>query len=187
MTRAVGRSVRRIEDRRLLTGRGKYAADFRLPGMLHGAVLRSPHAHARLHAIRAKAALGSPGVVAVVTAEDLGDVGRIPVRLGPRPSIVACLQPPLARDKVRYVGDLVAAVAEPNANPNGRRRAVASAMGPTPRLMPWEPAAHNVTALPTAAMSPVATSSAPSRSSATPASRWRHVGSRRPTTPERAC
>src|SRR5438046_4997571 len=107
---AIGRSVRRIEDRRLLTGRGKYAADFRLPGMLHGAVLRSPHAHARLHAIRAKAALGSPGVVAVVTAEDLGDVGRIPVRLGPRPSIVACLQPPLARDKVRYVGEPVAFV-----------------------------------------------------------------------------
>jgi carbon-monoxide dehydrogenase large subunit len=110
MTPAIGRSVRRTEDRRLLTGRGKYAADFRLPGMLHGAVLRSPHAHARLGAIRAKAALGCPGVVAVVTAEDLGDVGRIPVRLGPRPSIVACLQLPLARDKVRYVGEPVAFV-----------------------------------------------------------------------------
>jgi carbon-monoxide dehydrogenase large subunit len=110
MTPAIGRSVRRTEDRRLLTGRGKYAADFRLPGMLHGAVLRSPHAHARLGAIRSKAALGCPGVVAVVTAKDLGDVGRIPVRLGPRPSIVACLQPPLARDKVRYVGEPVAFV-----------------------------------------------------------------------------
>src|SRR5204863_4329365 len=110
MTPAIGRSVRRIEDRRLLTGRGKYAADFRLPGMLHAAVLRSPPAHARLHAIRAKAALGSPGVVAVVTAEDLGAFGRIPVRLGPRPSVVACLQPPLAREKVRYVGEPVAFV-----------------------------------------------------------------------------
>jgi carbon-monoxide dehydrogenase large subunit len=110
MTPAIGRSVRRTEDRRLLTGRGKYAADFRLPGMLHGAILRSPHAHARLGAVRATAALGCPGVVAVVTAEDLGDVGRIPVRLGPRPSIVACLQPPLARDKVRYVGEPVAFV-----------------------------------------------------------------------------
>ncbi|MGH7353006.1 MAG: xanthine dehydrogenase family protein molybdopterin-binding subunit [Candidatus Rokuibacteriota bacterium] len=110
MTPAIGRSVRRSEDRRLLTGRGKYAADFRLPGMLHGAVLRSPHAHARLGAIRAKAALALPGVVAVVTAGDLGDVGRIPVRLGPRPSLVACLQPPLGRDKVRYVGEPVAFV-----------------------------------------------------------------------------
>ncbi|HEU4371028.1 MAG TPA: xanthine dehydrogenase family protein molybdopterin-binding subunit [Methylomirabilota bacterium] len=108
--RAIGRSVRRLEDRRLLTGRGKYAADFRLPGMLHGAVLRATHAHARLGEIRAKAALGLPGVVAVVTAQDLGEVRRIPVRLGSRPSLVACLQPPLARDRVRYVGEPIAFV-----------------------------------------------------------------------------
>jgi aerobic carbon-monoxide dehydrogenase large subunit len=112
MAPAFGRSVLRKEDHRLLTGRGKYAADFRLPGMLHAAVLRSPHPHARLGAIRAKAALALPGVVAVVTAEDLGPIGRIPVRLGQRPSAtaVACLQPPLARDKVRYVGEPVAVV-----------------------------------------------------------------------------
>ena len=107
---AIGRSVRRLEDRRLLMGRGTYAADFRLPGMLHGAVLRSSHAHARLGAVDARTALALPGVVAVITADDLGAVGRIPVRLGPRPSIVACLQPPLARDKVRYVGEPVAFV-----------------------------------------------------------------------------
>ncbi|HUF94133.1 MAG TPA: xanthine dehydrogenase family protein molybdopterin-binding subunit [Candidatus Limnocylindria bacterium] len=110
MTRTVGTSVRRKEDARLLTGRGRYAADFRLPGMLHGAVVRSPHAHARLGAIRAKAALGLPGVAAVITGADLGAIGRIPVRLGPRPGIVACLQPPLARDTVRYVGEPVAFV-----------------------------------------------------------------------------
>jgi carbon-monoxide dehydrogenase large subunit len=110
MSPAVGTSVRRTEDQRLLTGRGKYAADFRLPGMLHGAVLRSPHAHARLAAVRTGQALTLPGVVAVVTAADLGDIGRIPVRLGPRPSVVACLQPPLAREKVRYVGEPVAFV-----------------------------------------------------------------------------
>src|SRR3989475_6449459 len=107
---AIGRSVRRLEDRRLLMGGGTYAADFRLPGMLHGAVLRSSHAHARLGAVDARTALALPGVVAVITADDLGAVGRIPVRLGPRPSIVACLQPPLARDKVRYVGEPVAVV-----------------------------------------------------------------------------
>ncbi|HEY7363144.1 MAG TPA: xanthine dehydrogenase family protein molybdopterin-binding subunit [Methylomirabilota bacterium] len=112
MAGAVGRSVRRKEDHRLLTGRGKYAADFRLPGMLHAAVLRSPHAHASLGAIRTKAALTLPGVVAVVTAEDLGAIGRIPVRLGQRPSAtaIACLQPPLAREKVRYVGEPMAVV-----------------------------------------------------------------------------
>jgi aerobic carbon-monoxide dehydrogenase large subunit len=108
--RTFGTSVRRKEDPRLLTGRGKYAADFRLPGMLHAAVVRSPHAHARLGNLRTKAALGLHGVVAVITGEDLGAIGRIPVRLGPRPSIVACLQPPLARDKVRYVGEPVAFV-----------------------------------------------------------------------------
>jgi carbon-monoxide dehydrogenase large subunit len=110
MTAAIGAAMRRTEDPRLLTGRGKYAADFRLPGMLHAAVLRSPHAHAQVGAIRARAALGLPGVTAVVTAEDLGAIGRIPVRLGPRPAIVACLQPPLARDTVRYVGEPVAVV-----------------------------------------------------------------------------
>jgi carbon-monoxide dehydrogenase large subunit len=110
MARAFGRSVLRKEDHRLLTGRGKYAADFRLPGMLHAAVLRSAHAHARLGGIRTKPALARPGIVTVVTAEDLGSIGRIPVRLGPRPGVTACLQPPLAREKVRYVGEPVALV-----------------------------------------------------------------------------
>jgi carbon-monoxide dehydrogenase large subunit len=107
---AVGSSVRRKEDHRLLTGRGKYAADFRLPGMLHAAVLRSPHSHARLGAVRSGKAVALPGVVAVLSARDLGPIGRIPVRLGPRPSVLACLQPPLAGEKVRYVGEPVALV-----------------------------------------------------------------------------
>ena len=107
---AFGQPLRRIEDPRLLTGRGKYAADFRLPGMLHAAVMRSPHAHARLGAIRAKAALALPGVVAMIAAEDLGPIGRIPTRLGHRVGSVACLQFPLARDVVRYVGEPIAVV-----------------------------------------------------------------------------
>ena len=102
--------MRRTEDPPLLMGRGKYAADFRLPGLLQAAVLRSPHAHARLGAIRAKAALALPGVVAVVTGEDLAAIGRIPTRLGHRIGNVECLQFPLTRDKVRYVGEPVAVV-----------------------------------------------------------------------------
>jgi CO/xanthine dehydrogenase Mo-binding subunit len=78
--------------------------------MLQAAVLRSPHAHARLGAIRTRAALDLPGVAAVVTARDLGGIGRIPMRLAPRPGLVECLQPPLAREKVRYVGEPVAVV-----------------------------------------------------------------------------
>jgi carbon-monoxide dehydrogenase large subunit len=106
----IGHAVKRKEDPRLLTGRGKYAADVRLPGMLHAAVLRSPHAHARVVAVRTERALALPGVTAVITAADLGRVGNIPVRLGPRPSLVACLQPPLARERARYVGEPVAVV-----------------------------------------------------------------------------
>jgi carbon-monoxide dehydrogenase large subunit len=91
-------------------GRGTYAADFRLPGMLHGALLRSPHAHARFGAIHADGALRLPGVVAVLTAADLGDIGRIPTRLGHRVGNVACLQRPLTGDRVRYVGEPIAFV-----------------------------------------------------------------------------
>src|SRR3989449_8898298 len=80
--RVIGVSMKRKEDFRLLTGRGKYAADVRLPGLLHAAILRSPHPHARIAAIRAWAAGALPGVVAAITADDLGAGGRIPVRPG---------------------------------------------------------------------------------------------------------
>src|SRR5206468_9178736 len=108
----IGLPIKRKEDFRLLTGRGKYAADVRLPGLLHAAVLRSPHPHARIAAIRAGAARALPGVAAVITADDLGAVGRIPVRLGQRSGAgpIACLQPPLATGLVRYVGEPVAFV-----------------------------------------------------------------------------
>ncbi len=110
--RVVGVPIKRKEDFRLLTGRGKYAADVRLPGLLHAAILRSPHPHARIAAIRGDAARALPGVVAVITADDLGSVGRIPVRLGQRSGAgaTACLQPPLATGTVRYVGEPVAFV-----------------------------------------------------------------------------
>ena len=108
----IGAAVKRKEDFRLLTGRGKYAADVRLPGLLHAAVLRSPHPHARLAALRADAARALPGVAAVITAADLGAVGRIPVRLGQRAGAgpIACLQPPLATETIRYVGEPIAFV-----------------------------------------------------------------------------
>lgn len=110
MASLIGASVKRKEDLRLIKGEGKYVADFRLPGMLHAAVVRSPHAHARLGPIRASAAMALPGVAAVITASDIGSVGLIPTRLGARPSLLAYLQPPLAVDKVRYVGEPIAVV-----------------------------------------------------------------------------
>ncbi len=106
----IGASVKRVEDPRLLRGQGQYVGDVRLPGMLHAAVLRSPHAHARIRRIGTADALTSRGVVAIFTAADLGPVGKIPVRLGPRPSLLASLQPPLATDRVRYVGEPVALI-----------------------------------------------------------------------------
>ena len=109
-TPSIGRPMRRTEDPPLLMGRGKYAADVRLPGLLQAAVLRSPHAHARLGAIRAKAALALSGVHAVITGEDLAAIGRIPTRLGHRIGHPECLQFPLTRDRVRYVGEPVAVV-----------------------------------------------------------------------------
>jgi aerobic carbon-monoxide dehydrogenase large subunit len=110
--RVIGAPVKRKEDLRLLTGRGKYAADVRVPGLLYAAVLRSPHPHARITAVRADAARAAPGVLAVITADDLGLVPRIPVRLGQRAGVgpTACLQPALATGLVRYVGEPVALV-----------------------------------------------------------------------------
>lgn len=105
----IGQSVRRREDLRLLTGRGCYVDDVRLPGALEAAVLRSPHAHARIRRLDASAALAQPGVVAVLTAVDLPDV-RIPVRIAALPELERALQPPLARGVVRYVGEPVAVV-----------------------------------------------------------------------------
>ena len=106
----IGASVKRVEDPRLLRGQGRYVADFRLPGMLQAAVVRSPHAHACVERIEAAGARALRGVVGVFTGADLGSVGRIPLRLGPSGSLGSCLQPPLATDRVRYVGEPVAFV-----------------------------------------------------------------------------
>ena len=109
--RWVGRSLRRFEDARFLRGKGRYLADIALPGMLHMAVLRSPHAHARLIAIRSEAARAVPGVVAVLTAADLaGRVQPLPTDAREGAQVVPVGHPILAAGKVRYVGEAVAAV-----------------------------------------------------------------------------
>lgn len=106
----IGASIKRKEDPRLLVGAGRYVDDLQLPRMLHAAIVRSPQAHARIGAIDAAAARGLPGVALVATAADLGNARRIPIRLGPRPALESFLQPPLARGRVRYVGEPVALV-----------------------------------------------------------------------------
>ncbi|HVR29937.1 MAG TPA: xanthine dehydrogenase family protein molybdopterin-binding subunit, partial [Thermoanaerobaculia bacterium] len=101
-----------------VTGRARFAADLVLPGMLHGHVLRSPHAHARIVSIDTSAALAMPGVKAVVTRDDFPDA--VP---GNPVSDVACNL--MARDRVRYEGQVVAAVA---ATTRRQARAAAAAI-----------------------------------------------------------
>jgi aerobic carbon-monoxide dehydrogenase large subunit len=107
-----GQSIKRFEDPRLLTGQGAFLDDLQFPSMLHATVLRSPHAHARLLSIETAAARDLPGVVAVITAEDLeGMVEPVPTR---QETEAETLHPPvhpvLARGKVCYVGQPVAIV-----------------------------------------------------------------------------
>lgn len=109
MSPYIGRSVRRLEDFRFLTGRGRYLADIGCPGALWGHVLRSPHAHALIGRIDAAAARCCAGVHGVYTAADLADLGSMPCLAAVSPLIV----PPrhaLAVDRVRHVGDPVAFV-----------------------------------------------------------------------------
>jgi carbon-monoxide dehydrogenase large subunit len=107
----VGRSVRRVEDGRLLRGAGRFVDDVDRPGQLWLRVVRSPSAHATLVAVDTGAARAVPGVHAVVTAADFDPLPRIPVRLGPFDQpLDDFLQPMLARERVRYVGEPVAAV-----------------------------------------------------------------------------
>src|SRR5207244_503816 len=67
MTSPIGTSIKRREDERLVTGRGRYLDDLRLPGILHAAIVRSPHAHARVTRIDGAPARALPGVIAVLT------------------------------------------------------------------------------------------------------------------------
>ena len=108
--RAVGARVLRREDARFLTGGGRYVSDVELPGLLHAAFVRSTFAHARVLGIEPATALELPGVVAVLTLQDIDGLAR-PLRARKStPGYHECDTEILARDKVRFVGDLVALV-----------------------------------------------------------------------------
>ncbi|HTZ35904.1 MAG TPA: xanthine dehydrogenase family protein molybdopterin-binding subunit [Stellaceae bacterium] len=107
----IGQPVRRVEDRRFITGRGRYLDDIVRPRQAHAVLVRSPHAHARIAGVDTAAAAAAPGVLAVLTGADLAADGLGPVPcvsgvagavLPPRPAMVA--------DRVRHVGDTVAMV-----------------------------------------------------------------------------
>ena len=112
---AIGQSVSRFEDPRLLKGGGRYVGDMALPGMAFGHVLRSPHAHARIRSIDTTKAKAAPGVLAVLTGVDwqASGWGDLPVPGGLKLRNGSVFKPPypaLAKDKVRWVGDYVAFV-----------------------------------------------------------------------------
>jgi carbon-monoxide dehydrogenase large subunit len=101
----IGHSVKRKEDERFLRGKGTYVDDVKLPGMLHMELLRSPFAHARIRSIDSSRATALPGVVAVVTGQDLAAHN-----LAWMPTLSGDTQAVLATDKVRFQGQEVAAV-----------------------------------------------------------------------------
>jgi carbon-monoxide dehydrogenase large subunit len=106
----IGAAIRRVEDARLLTGRGQFVDDFAFAGMLHCALVRSPHAHARIEKIDAIGA-ALPGVVAVFTGKDMAADGVGPMSAGwALPGMVELPRWALARETVRHVGEPVAAV-----------------------------------------------------------------------------
>jgi carbon-monoxide dehydrogenase large subunit len=111
----IGARAKRNEDPRLLTGRALFIDDLDLPGMVHVAFLRSPHAHARLRKVDVSRARQREGVVAVYTAEDLGDYWQHGPLLVPPPPVEGMTfhqrtQVPLAKDKVRHLGEPIAIV-----------------------------------------------------------------------------
>jgi carbon-monoxide dehydrogenase large subunit len=124
MIAGIGASLPRLEDERLLTGRGCYSDDFALPGQAYAAVVRSPHAHARIRSIDTAAARTTPGVLAILTAADamadgLQLIPHIPAAMSPPDIRLDNIdgsphrvkrQPVLATDVVRFVGEAVAFV-----------------------------------------------------------------------------
>src|SRR6266481_3225419 len=117
---AIGQSVSRFEDPRLLRGGGRYVGDIVLPGMAFGYVLRSPHAHARIRSIDTTRAAAAPGVLAVLTGADwqASGYGDLPVPGGLKRRDGSPLYrpgyPALVKDRVRWVGDCVAFVVAEN-------------------------------------------------------------------------
>src|SRR5262245_63591663 len=117
--RMFGKSIKRREDPRLITGKGTYVDDVKLPGTTYAAFVRSPHAHARIGRIDTAAAAAHPGVLAVFTGADMSGVNSLPCGWDLRkekniPGVIQDLamvpHMPLTSDAARHVGDPVAVV-----------------------------------------------------------------------------
>src|SRR5437762_1392385 len=107
--RLFGKSIKRREDPRFITGKGNYTDDLKLAGMTYAAFVRSPHAHAKIRKIDVAKASAHPGVVAIFTGKDMTGVNSLPCGWL-LPALKVPPHPPLAVDTARYVGDPVAIV-----------------------------------------------------------------------------
>jgi carbon-monoxide dehydrogenase large subunit len=108
--RPIGSPIERLEDLRFLRGRGEFVDDVPTVNALHAVVLRSSVAHGRIRLVDASAALKRPGVHAVITAKDIGEIPVITMRQELLPEFKPYQQPVIASDKVRYVGEPIAVV-----------------------------------------------------------------------------
>ncbi len=110
-----GKAMKRVEDPRFITGTGNYTDDMTLPGMVEAAMVRSPYAHARIKKIDTSKALAHPGVLAVITGQEMKDAGINGIPTGwLHPGIKTPPHYAITPDKARHVGDIVAAVLATN-------------------------------------------------------------------------
>src|SRR5262249_24434232 len=103
--RMIGKPLTRLGAEGLLTGGGRFVGAVRLPSMAEAAVLRPPHAHARIVQIDPRPALAVPGVLAVLTAGDIPEAAVIPIRVPAPDGTAVYLQPAMARGVTRYAGE----------------------------------------------------------------------------------
>jgi len=110
----IGKPIKRVEDKRFLTGKGRYTDDIILPDMTNAYILRSPYAHANIRSIDTSDASAMDGVVAIFTGEDVKDIGGVPcgwqVNFKNGDTMKEPPHPLLVRDKVLHVGDAVAII-----------------------------------------------------------------------------
>src|SRR4051812_42400272 len=107
----IGSPIERIEDPPLLRGQARFVDDIAAEGVLHAAFLRSSIAHGRLLSVDDAPARALPGVHAVFSATNIeGPIPTIPLRLSPMPELDPYRQPVIVRDRIRYVGEVIAVV-----------------------------------------------------------------------------
>jgi aerobic carbon-monoxide dehydrogenase large subunit len=144
----IGRPVERREDLRLLRGKGTFADDIHRDGMLHLTVLRSPIAHGRILGMDFTAARALDGVVAIFGPDDFAMLPPIQLRLAPIPGVERFLQCPIAREKVRFVGEPIAVVAATTQQiAEDALELIALDISPLPAVTDWKSASEGAAVL----------------------------------------